>query len=164
MILMCKLFTSSFSHGNVLLKISKENALQIWPWQVVKSCKNKILLPLLLQKSMDQRVVQISRCVEELLTTANELLNAKEEEDAQQVNLSTILFLCAQDVQSKTWRVRILQTSRQPPTSNATRQLMEQVDAVPAAFILCWFKYPLIVLSSQSQLLPWFNYSFYSCC
>uniref|UniRef100_A0A7S0QSX7 Mediator of RNA polymerase II transcription subunit 11 n=1 Tax=Cryptomonas curvata TaxID=233186 RepID=A0A7S0QSX7_9CRYP len=51
---------------------------------------------------MDQRVVQISRCVEELLTTANELLNAKEEEDSQQ-------------------------TSRQPPTSNATRQLMEQL-------------------------------------
>jgi hypothetical protein len=43
---------------------------------------------------MDQRVVQISRCVEELLTTANELLNAKEEEDSQQVILFAIPFLC----------------------------------------------------------------------
>ncbi len=42
---------------------------------------------------MDQRVVQISRCVEELLTTANELLNAKEEEDSQQVDFSDIPFL-----------------------------------------------------------------------
>ena len=38
---------------------------------------------------MEQRVVQISRCVEELLTTANELLSAKEDEDShQQVTFS----------------------------------------------------------------------------
>ena len=34
---------------------------------------------------MDQRVVQVSKCVEELLSTAHDLLVAKEEEDSQQV-------------------------------------------------------------------------------
>ena len=35
--------------------------------------------------AMEQRVVQVSKSVEELLTSAHELLAAKEEEDSQQV-------------------------------------------------------------------------------
>ena len=69
---------------------------------------------------MDQRVVHISKCVEELLTTAHELLAAKEEEDSQQVWITIRMSYGSK-------KINLLVQTRPAPTSNTSRQLMEQV-------------------------------------